>query len=542
MNWKSLLLGLILCIVWGFPGIAQIQPLTGELIFSWQATPHMPAPELNSSFAVRKIFPGIFHVHFDKGLDADSVVGELAVMRGVKHVQFNYPIVQRNDPLLATQWQYQNAGQGLALVDADIDAQEAWAITTGGQTYWGEHPAVAVLDFGFRLDHEDWQENQWTNEREIPNNQIDDDGNGFVDDVYGWNFQLESGDVTQEGLGNFHGTPVCGIIGADGGNGIGVCGVNWATRIIPIVIRQDIAGIIEGYHYAYQLRKQYDESGGKEGAFVLSTNASLGVEFLFPGDAPIWCEIYDVLGESGILSVASAPNNAIDVDEWGDLPSTCQSDFLLSVTNTNKQDKLDAQAGYSSQSVDMSAPGSGVFTLLNNGGYGLFGGTSAASPHVAGAVALLYTLPVAEMEAKWNENPAELALIIKQALLNGVDKLPSLAGKTVSEGRLNLAGAMQALCEELGCSLPVRSPLAWQVYPNPAREDLTLVFEFESPSGIEVEILTMQGQIKHHYVESHIPAGIQRIVLDLPPLAPACYILRYRHPEDNWASKKLVVE
>jgi len=178
-----------------------------------------------------------------------------------------------------------------------------------------------------------------------------------------------------------------------------------------IVANQTVADVIAAYDYVLTMRKRYNESNGERGAFVVATNASLGINNGKPSDHPLWCAMYNALGEAGVLSVGATANRTVDVDVRGDLPTTCTSNFLISVTNTNRQDELDG-AAYGKKHIDLSAPGSGAFTLNNYGDYSQFGGTSAAAPHVAGAIALLYSAPALAFMDAVHQNPSATALLV----------------------------------------------------------------------------------------------------------------------------------
>jgi len=364
----------------------------------------------------------------------------------IKTAQINQAVELRNTPndsWFPDQWQYNNKSEAFGMTNADIDALKAWNITTGGITVFGDEIVVAIIDGGVDLNHPDLINNQWTNAHEIPNNQIDDDKNYYIDDYYGWNFKDTSPDVGNAGYGHGHGTPIAGIIGAKGNNYEGVCGVNWNIKIMNLAVDLTEASIIEAYNYVLEMRKSYNETNGKEGAFVVATNLSLGIPEGKPADHPIWCAMYNALGEAGILNIGATANNLINVDERGDLPTTCSSDFLISVTNTNNRDELD-YAAFGRQHIDLSAPGTGVFTVSNNGGYGVFGGTSAAAPHVAGAIALLYSTPNKGLMQIVQSDPSKATLLLKDFILQGTDPIPDLYHRSVSNGRLNL---YNSLCE-----------------------------------------------------------------------------------------------
>jgi subtilisin family serine protease len=191
-------------------------------------------------------------------LSSKQILSILIKQAIVEYAQFDAFLSSRSTPddeLYSRQWQYENEGDN-GQYDADIDAPEAWAITTGGQTYNGDEIVVAVLDGGININHEDIAQNIWTNPFEIPNNNIDDDANGFIDDYNGYNFINNNGDVSNGGFGDSHGTPVAGIIGATGNNEKGVSGVNWNVKIMMLNSNQKVSQLIAAYDYVYQMRKK----------------------------------------------------------------------------------------------------------------------------------------------------------------------------------------------------------------------------------------------------------------------------------------------
>lgn len=383
----------------------------------------------------------------------------------VSAVQRNHSITLRavpDDALFLDQWQYQNTGQSGGTVGADIDAVEAWDVTTGGTTLTGDTIVVAVLDNGIDVTHPDFQVNRWYNHGEIPGNGIDDDGNEYTDDYAGWN-TAGAGSSTTSGNDNIgggsHGTAVAGVIGADGNNGIGVSGVNWNVKVMNIRnnFNTSDAEIVEAYSYVLEQRRRYNDSGGAEGAFVVATNASWGVDGGQPDDAPIWCNFYETLGAAGILNFGATANDDVDVDLEGDLPTACPSDFLVAVTNTNHNDEKVVQAGYGITTIDLGAPGAGAYTLTNGGNYNGFGGTSGATPHVTGTAALLYSLDCPALSALTESDPAAAALLVREAILEGVTPNASLAGITVTGGRLNVMNSIQYLLDRCDGCIPATS-------------------------------------------------------------------------------------
>ena len=420
----------------------------------------------------------------------------------VEIVGFNFKIEQRstapNDPLFEEQWHHDL-----------IDAPEAWDITTGGLTYDNQEIVVAIVEGG-DIDHIDVQGNIWVNNDEIPNDNIDNDNNGYIDDYRGVNVM----DSTDNPIIDSHSTSVMGLVGAKGNNSLGVTGVNWDIKMMIVSHNLDFDQIIESYEYVYEKRKRYNDTNGTEGAFVVVTNSSFGVNNAFPEDNPfypMWCEMYDNMGSVGILSagaITNSLNKNIDLD--GDMPATCSSEYLITVTNTDMNDEL--AAGYGQTLVDMSAPGKNSYTLKPNDEFGTFGGTSASTPHVSGAIGLLYSLPCEGLMEQATAFPAETALLVKQTILDGVDKIDALEGKTVTEGRLNIFNSLKLLQNEFGSekgSLSIS-----KIFPNPSITG-SINIEYRTPdiTAYEINIYNAMGQLL--YTEE-IPEFCAAKTLNLP--------------------------
>lgn len=338
-----------------------------------------------------------------------------------------------NDPSFKDQW-------GLQLTQAT----GAWKLGTGGETIERDEVVVAVVDNGTDTTHPDLVNNLWTNTEEIPGNGIDDDGNGYVDDVHGWNGYNNSGNIPA----GMHGTHVSGIVGAEGNNGKQVSGVNWNVKILPIAASSgDIAVVLKGYNYALEQKKAWLDSKGSKGANVVVTNSSFGIDGARCSDQryKVWNDVYNALGEVGILSAAATANQAWDIDKTGDVPTSCESDYIIAVTNTTKQDKLFSQAGWGATTVDLGAPGTDVLSTVPNNRTSNLTGTSMATPHVAGAVALMHSVASQSYVKLSKDEPARAALKLKEIMLQTTDALSDLRGKTVTGGRLNLKKASEAI-------------------------------------------------------------------------------------------------
>ncbi len=377
-----------------------------------------------------------------------TVVSQQRMLAAVKShpevvvAQNDHPVTFRNvpnDPQYGDQWHHDN-----------IDSELAWAISTGGVTATGDTIVVCIIE-GANLMHPDLVDNRWLNHAEIPNNGIDDDGNGYVDDHRGWNPAGNDDAVYNGG----HGTNVAGMIGATGDNGLGMAGANWDVKMMVVTVGNlSQANVIASYTYPLVMRRRYNESNGAEGAFVVATNASWGIDGGDPDSYPLWCAMYDTLGTEGVLSCGATSNSAVDIDAVGDLPTACASDFMVSVTATNNND-VRTFSGYGATTIDVGAPGANVFTTSGTNGYTSTSGTSFASPLTAGVIALLYSAPCPSLMSIVNSDPMAGALYIREMLFDGVDIVGNLPGNTVTGGRINAGTSMQLIMASCGaCPAP----------------------------------------------------------------------------------------
>lgn len=470
----------------------------------------------------------------------------------VKIAQFNHYINERNtvpnDAQFSAMWDMDNTGTNGgtgAIADSDIDAPEAWDITTGGLTADGDTIVVAVVDGGFKLNHVDL--NFWKNYQEIPNNSIDDDNNGFVDDRDGWNGST--------GTDNFsaatHGTHVAGTVGAKGNNSIGVTGVNWNVKVMAISYGSGGGGfeanVVASYSYARDQRRLYNQTNGAKGAFVVSTNSSFGVDLASPSSYPLWCAMYDSLGAVGILSAGATANANYNVDTQGDIPTACPSDWLISVTNTKSNDQKTTSAGYGLTTIDLGSPGTNITSTYFSGStdtYSSISGTSMATPHVAGTVALMLSVPCAQFIADYKANPAAMALVIKDSILNGVDPVASLATQTLSGGRLNLYNSVKAVqnyCLGSGVNeLNANNYFAISnVYPNPATQIVTVVINtFENSDIILSNVL---GQEVKRLSNINTVQGKQAVQINISDLGKGIYFVSMLTKDKQSEVVKVVV-
>jgi len=381
----------------------------------------------------------LYRLEFAESIDQASVRAQLFDKNASVNIYEDFLVQNRttipNDPDYPAQW-------GLE----QINMPAVWDITTGGTAPNGDDIVVAVFDDGFESIHRDLINNVWTNEGEIPDNGIDDDNNGFVDDYVGWNFTQDNDDHPPR----VHGTAVAGIIGASGNNGILGSGVNWDVKLMltsggsragfPISI------IIEAYEYMYDQRRLYNSTNGEQGAYVVASNFSGGAGGLFPEDFPAWCEVYDLLGQEGILNITSAPNDDLNVEIEGDLPALCPTEHLILVTNTDRQDNKVQFAGFGPQTIDVGAPGEGIATTGINGELNPnFTGASASAPFVAGIAGILYSVLCEEAFEQSIREPESINRLIRNIILSSVVSSPTLEGITTTGGRVDALLAIEEL-------------------------------------------------------------------------------------------------
>jgi subtilisin family serine protease len=300
------------------------------------------------------------------------------------------------------------------------------------------------VDTGIDYNHADLTHNMWRNPGELPNG-LDDDNNGFVDDISGVDFANDDADPTDD---SSHGTHVAGIVGAEGGNGIGGVGVNWKVRLVALKFLDEngegnTANAAEAIDYAV-----------KAGARVI--NASWGG----PGFSFALSKAIRNAGNQGVLVVAAAGNEGENSDSEPEYPASYDLPNVISVAATDAGDGLVDFSNYGARTVDLGAPGDEIYSTVpkfaSPSGFAYFSGTSMAAPFVSGAAALYLS-----------RTPSATVTQVRDALLQTVDPVPALAGKTVTGGRLNLGRALGA--GQQPQQAPAAAPARDSTAPSPFR-------------------------------------------------------------------------
>ncbi|QSV65196.1 MAG: S8 family serine peptidase [Dolichospermum sp. DL01] len=361
-----------------------------------------------------------------------------------KYIEPDYIVTKAatfpNDPDFPKLWGLHNTGQNGGTPDADIDAPEAWDIQKGNPNL-----VIGVIDSGVDYNHPDLVGNIWTNPGEIAGDGIDNDNNGYIDDIRGWDFAYNDNNPSDV---DGHGTHVSGTIAGKGNNGVGVTGVAWNAKIMPLKFLND-----SGSGSTSNAIKAIDYATAKG---VKITNNSWGGG----GYSQALYDAINAAGQQGALFIAAAGNSGQNADLYPMYPAAYNLANIISVASTNRHDKLSWFSNYGLTSVDLGAPGEEIYSTLPNNSYGTYSGTSMASPHVAGGAALV-----------WSQNPTWTAQQVKNTLMNTGDPIADLAGKTVSAKRLNVYNAL------VSSSLP---SVTVSVSPATVQEDgaTNLVYTF----------------------------------------------------------------
>ena len=370
-----------------------------------------------------KLVPGLVSVKLPPGLSVSGAWARFKAEKGIRFAQPNYIYRAQsvpNDSFFAYQWNMNNTGQVAgAISGVDIRALKAW-----GRTHGSTNIIVAVIDSGIRYTHEDLVANMWRNPGETPNNGIDDDHNGYIDDVHGIDVVNNDGDPFDT---DGHGTFCAGIIGAAGNNGKGISGVCWDVRLMGLKFMESSSGSTEG-------AVRCIEYAVAKGAKILNNSWGTGAGTFDPGIKAT----LDAAGQAGVLCVFPAGNeNGINIDEHPVYPACYDSTNIISVMSFDEKGGRANHSNFGAISVDVAAPGTNILTCTVTGNYGYRSGTSMAVPHVSGACALLYSL---NPQLDWRQ--------VKQIILDSAERRDAFTGLCVTGGRLNLAQAAARVIPE----------------------------------------------------------------------------------------------
>ena len=336
-----------------------------------------------------------------------------------------------------------------------IQMPDAWGNGGGAVNRWGDTLVVAVLDDGLDTSHPDLKPNVWINRSEIPWNGKDDDQNGYTDDYYGWNGGDSNNVVfNSESVFYGHGTEVSGVLGAASNNQLGIAGVAYNAKLLPLHcyaskgVSSDL-GVIRSLLYVYRQKKLWLTSNKQKGINVVAVNMSVGLDNTFPIETPLWCELFDSLKSVGIVSVSATTNANNNVEIVGDIPSLCPSDALI-VTSSTGLDKQWVSSGYGKVSIDLAAPGDDVYTtspLQNspNNPYKSASGTSFAAPMVAGTAVWLNSVVCKTYLGLMQVNPDSAIGLMREWILTSVEKNASLSNKTLTGGVLQSHAAWKKM-------------------------------------------------------------------------------------------------
>jgi subtilisin family serine protease len=359
--------------------------------------------------------------HLEVAIPVDQAIKALQALPFVVYAEPDFVVhtsTTPNDQYFNLLWGMRNTGQTVnsdpGTAGADINAPGAWSgnysFPTGDSNF-----VIAVIDTGIQRTHPDLAANMWINAGEIPGNGIDDDGNGYIDDVYGWNFYDNNNNPDDSGG---HGTHVAGTIGAVGNNSIGVVGVNWQCQLMALKFLGRRGGYtsdaIRALNYAVQKGVKISNNSWGGGSYSQA--------------------LYDAIDQArgaGHLFVAAAGNDGRNSDSNPSYPASYNVDNIISVAATNNDDGLASFSNYGATSVDIGAPGVNIASTYKGSGYVYMDGTSMASPHVAGVAALL-----------WANNITMTYGHVRDRLYSTARPVPSLAGKSVTGGVVNAAAAL----------------------------------------------------------------------------------------------------
>lgn len=459
-------------------GVETARYVAGEVLIKFKSTAE-PIDMASARAEVNAVRLWTFHSggehwRLGPGLDVEAAISRLKGNGLVEYAEPNYIVslaVIPNDPRFGEMWHFVNTGQAGGTPDADIDADGAWGIATGSSDI-----VVGVIDSGVDYNHPDLAGNIWTNTGEIAGNGLDDDANGYVDDVHGYDFVNEDGAPNDQ---NGHGTHVSGTIGAVGDNGIGVTGVNWQVKIMALKAfgwdgNGTFANIVRAIDYSVMMGVAL--TNNSYGGYDSSSELSNAISHANSHD---------------MAFIAAAGNDGWNIDLYPFYPACYTYGNIITVAATTNVDTKASFSNWSATSVDLGAPGVGILSTWLGDSYLAKDGTSMATPQVSGVAALMLAntpgLPVSEL---------------KNRILNTVDYLPALDGITVSKGRLNALFALSGSLVSSEYTTVGSKTLDYKATytANDVRERLVEGIKFVKPDHYYV-------QLDHTWRFLNVPAG-----------------------------------
>jgi thermitase len=413
-----------------------------HLFVKMQAGRALPSSALIEE--AKQVIPDLYLI---KTNNVDALARELGSRKSIKYIEMDYytekqpmPKLERLDPIIKA---FVNLDFNFSQFN-DPEVAKLWAFDgKHGMDVVGAYAAlpnttpeeiiVAVVDTGVDHNHEDLKDVMWMNPGEIPGDGIDNDGNGYVDDVYGINPLIKdpNGNTTTDTMAShWHGTHVAGTIAATQNNGVGIAGVAnnvkiMAIRTVPDTADELDSDIVESFVYAAQ-----------HGARII--NCSFGKKHN-EGGMVVQDVIEEIGRKYGVLVIASAGNDSWGPINWSNndvtpkYPASFESDYLMVIASTTSNGSLSSFTNIGKKTVHLASPGSNIYSTLNGNKYGMASGTSMAAPNASG---------VAAMVLGYNPNLSGKAL--KQVLMSSVVKVPDYKDKMAAEGRINLKTALQA--------------------------------------------------------------------------------------------------